>query len=100
MVKGAFIGTYFFQQRTETGCSAKFKRLASRNNLPEKEMRFTEHTAMKAAEQIAAGVDLEKIETTELDSLEAMIRSELQDRDMRNPNQIQMWDEQAFRSVF
>ena len=63
-------------------------------------MRFTNHTAMKAAEQIAAGVDLEKIETTELDSLEAMIRSELQDRDMRNPNQIPMWDEQAFRSVF
>jgi hypothetical protein len=56
---------------------------------------------MKAAEQIAAGVDLEKIETAELDSLEAMIRAELQDRDMRsNPNQIPMWDEQAFRSVF
>ena len=64
-------------------------------------MRFTNHTAMKAAEQIAAGVDLEKIETAELDSLEAMIRAELQDRDMRsNPNQIPMWDEQAFRSVF
>jgi hypothetical protein len=55
---------------------------------------------MKAAEQIAADVDLEKIETAELDSLEAMIRAELQDRDMRNPNQIPMWDEQAFRSVF
>ena len=63
-------------------------------------MRFTQHTAMKAAEQIAADVDLEKIETAELDSLEAMIRAELQDRDMRNANQIPMWDEQAFRSVF
>ena len=46
-------------------------------------MRRTPHTAMLAAEQIAAGVELRKIEAEELGSLEAMIRAELQDREYR-----------------
>ena len=45
-------------------------------------MRRTPHTAMLAAEQIAAGVELRKIEAEELGSLEAMIRAELQDREL------------------
>ena len=47
-------------------------------------MRRTPHTAMKAAEQIAAGVDWEKIEAEELSSLESMCRAEIQDRAYRN----------------
>ena len=44
-------------------------------------MRRTQHTAMLAAEQIAAGVDWEKIEAEELSSLESMCRAHLQDRE-------------------
>ena len=47
-------------------------------------MRRTQHTAMLAAEQIAAGVDYDKIETEELSSLEAMCRAALQDRTIRD----------------
>ena len=56
-------------------------------------MRRTPHTAMKAAEQIAAGVDWEKIEAEELSSLETMCRAELQDRDYRErrKNQPSLW---------
>ena len=46
-------------------------------------MRFTQHTALKAAEQIAAGTPLAEIDETELSSLEAMIRAEIQDRGYR-----------------
>ena len=65
-------------------------------------MRFTEHTAMKAAEQMQAGVVPDDIDPTELSSLAAYIaqlppetldwisnqcRVELQDREYRNPDQ-------------
>ena len=54
-------------------------------------MNFTQHTALKAAEQIAAGTPLADIDETELSSLEAMIRAEIQDREYRNPDQFNIW---------
>jgi hypothetical protein len=44
-------------------------------------MRFTEHTALKAAEQISEGVALSEIEETELSSLIALCEAELRERD-------------------
>lgn len=65
-------------------------------------MRFTQHTAHKAAEQIAAGTPLAEIDETELSSLVALCEAELQDREYRNPAQTQIWThaDEAFREMF
>lgn len=46
-------------------------------------MKFTAHTARKAAEQITQGKPLEDIEREELSSLVAICEAELQDRERR-----------------
>ena len=80
-------------------------------------MRFTQHTAMKAAEQIAAGKTPNKIDPTELSSLEAYIAqlpahtlqwladlstNTLKDREYRNPDQMNLIsriDEMLYEAV-
>jgi hypothetical protein len=70
-------------------------------------MKFTQHTAMKAIDQILAGAKPEDIDPTELSSLAAhfgQFRNETldwicdtcdsirKDRDYRNPDQMKIWD--------